>query len=203
MIKLYDSIRSGNAWKVRLALRYLGIPFERVSMVLAEGPHKTPEFKSWNRFQRVPVLELEDGRHLGESNAILQYIAEGTELLPGDAFERAQVAAWFSFDQADLSRFLAFPRFYAMTDQTEQRATEIELCHGLGHAALKHVEEAVAARPFVMGDRVTIADFALYPYIKLAPEGGYDLSAYPAIHAWFDRIEALKSYEPLLEQAAA
>ena len=198
MIKLYDSRLSGNSWKVRLLLRHLGVPFQRKTMNLAEGSHKTPDFTARNRFQRIPVVELEDGCHLAESAAILLYFAEGTSLMPSDAVERAKVTAWLFYEQADLMRFLAFPRFYAMTGQSEAKADVIAHYRELGEAALAPLERSLDGRGWLHGDTPTVADFGLYPYIRLSTEGGYDLARWPAICGWLTRFEALPGYEPLV-----
>src|SRR3954463_11125711 len=107
MLRLYDTRLSGNAWKVRILLTQLGIPFQRVTLDLAKGDHTKPEFCVKSRFARVPVLEFEDGRTLVESSAIMLFLAEGTPLLPEDKFLRAEVIAWLTFEQADLLRALA------------------------------------------------------------------------------------------------
>jgi glutathione S-transferase len=198
MIKLYDSKLSGNAWKVRLLLRHLGIPFERQTMNLAEGLQKSPAFTARNRFQRIPVVELEDGRHLTESAAILLYFAESTPLLPQDAVARAEVSAWMFYEQADLLRFLAYPRFFKMTGQSESKADVIAHYREIAEAALTPVERALSDATWLYGTSLTVADFDLYPYIRLAPEGGYELARWPAIAAWLARFEGLPAYEPLV-----
>jgi len=200
MIKLYDSRLSGNAWKVRLLLRHLDIPFERVTLNLAEGLHKTPDFESRNRFQRIPVVGLPDGSHLTESGAILLHFAEGTELLPKSAAARAAVTAWMFYEQGDLGRFLAYPRFYAMTGQTEAHIDVIAHYHGIATAAFAPVEKALGDHDWLHADGLSAADFALYPYIRLSPEGGFDLSAWPRVQAWLARFEALPTYEPLVPE---
>ena len=198
MIKLYDSKLSGNSWKVRLCLRHLDIPFERVTLSLAEGPHRTDAFAARNRFRRVPVVELEDGRHLAESNAILLSFADGTSLLPVDPVERAAVTAWLFYEQADLLRFLAYPRFYAMTGQSESFADVIAHYRPLGEAGLDVVEKALEGAAWLHGGVPSVADFALYPYIRLSSEGGYALARRPTINEWMARFEALPGYEPLV-----
>src|SRR5260370_27432852 len=111
MLRLYDSRLSGNAWKVRILLRQLGISCERVTLDLAKGATSDPAFCAKSRFARVPVLELEDGRTLVESAAIMLYLAEGSPLLPDDRYLRAEVTSWLTFEQADLLRALPLPRF--------------------------------------------------------------------------------------------
>lgn len=198
MIRLYDSLASGNAWKVRLLLRHLGVPFERVTLNLAEGRQKTAEFAALNPYGRVPVVELPQGGTLYESDAILLHFAEGTPLLPTDPIVRNHVMAWLFYDQGDLSRFLGYPRFYTKIGVAEAHAAEIALYHQIADAALVPVEQALSRGPWLAGDAPTVADFALYPYIALSPEGGRDLGPMPAIRAWLARFEALPGYEPLL-----
>lgn len=203
MLKLYDSKLSGNSWKIRLLLRHLGIPFERVTLNLAEGKHKSPEFTEKNGFQRIPVLELEDGTCLSESAAILLYLADGTDLLPSDKVQRARVMSWMFYEQADLMRFLAYPRVYKMIGQYEAMAHTVAHYHGIAAQALGALERSLTLHDWVAGDKLTVADFALYSYIRLSPEGGFDLSQMPAVLAWIARIEALPAYEPLVPDLAA
>ncbi|MVA22072.1 glutathione S-transferase family protein [Agrobacterium vitis] len=202
MIKLYDSKLSGNAWKIRLLLRHLGIPFERTTLNLADGHQKTPDFENRNRFQRIPVVELPHGEHLAESGAILLHFAEGTELLPKSRFARATVTGWLFYEQADLGRFLAYPRFYAMTGQTDTQADVIAHYHSIAATALAPVEKALGEQNWLHEEGLSAADFALYPYIRLSPEGGFDLSAWPRVQDWLARFEALPAYEALVPEAA-
>ena len=122
MLRLYDSRLSGNAWKVRILLTQLGVPFERVTLDLAKGAAAEPAFRAKSRFARVPVLELEDGRAIVESAAIMLYLAEGSQYLPGDPYLRAEVTSWLFFEQADLLRALSLPRFYHMRGIADQMA---------------------------------------------------------------------------------
>lgn len=203
MIKLYDSKLSGNAWKIRLLLRYLGRPFERVTLNLAEGKHKSAEFMEKNGFQRIPVLELEDGTCLSESAAILLHLAEGTNLLPADPIARAQVMSWMFYEQADLMRFFGYPRFYKIIGQYEAKADIIAHYHEIATSAITALERALTKHDWAAGTQLTVADFALYAYISLAPEGGFDLSRTPAVLSWIARFEALPAYEPLVPDMAA
>ncbi|MBD9628126.1 glutathione S-transferase family protein [Ensifer sp. ENS06] len=200
MIKLYDSKLSGNAWKVRLLLRHLGIPFERVTMNLAEAPHKTPDFAARNPFKRIPVVGLPDGNHISESGAILLYFSENTALLPVAPTQRAAVVSWLFYDQGDLSRFLAYPRFFAMTGQAEKQADVIAHYKGIASTAFAPVEQSLSQHDWIAGDQLTVADFALYPYIRLAPEGGYDLGGMPSLRAWLSRFEGLPRFEHLVPE---
>src|ERR1700739_3847618 len=125
MLRLYDSRLSGNAWKVRILLTQLGIPFERVTLDLAKGATSEPAFRAKSRFARVPVLELEDGRTIVESAAIMLYLAEGTHFLPDDRFLRAAVTTGLPFEQADLLRARALPRVYHLRGTADQMASRI------------------------------------------------------------------------------
>ncbi|MBA2933542.1 glutathione S-transferase family protein [Sphingomonas sp. CGMCC 1.13654] len=198
MLKLHDSRLSGNAWKIRLLFAHLGIAYERVTLNLAEGPHKAPGFVAVNRFHRIPVVETEDGEFLVESCAILLHFADGTPLLPASGPDRAAAIEWLFYEQSDLARFLTYPRFFAMTGQAERQATVIAHYRNILADALRPVERALERGAWLLGDDVVVADFALYPYLKLSPEGGLDLAPWPAIRAWFDRFESLPRYEPLL-----
>lgn len=198
MLKLIDTKLSGNAWKVRLALRFLELEFTRETMNLAEGKHKQAAFQAVNPLQRVPVLQVETGEHLFESNAILIYLANGTDLLPSDPIEQAKVHAWMFFEQADLMRFLAFPRFFAMIGKQQENAEIISQYQDLAKAGLARVDAALEQTAWIAGSAVTIADIALYPYIRLAPEGGLDLDQWGNIQRWLGRFEGLPNYEPLV-----
>src|SRR3954471_11009839 len=125
MLRLYDTRLSGNAWKVRILLTQLGIPFQRVTLDLARGDTADPAFRAKSRFARVPVLELEDGRTLVESAAIMLYLAEGTPLLPDDRYLRAEVTSWLTFEQGDLVRALALPRIWHVRGIADQKASQI------------------------------------------------------------------------------
>lgn len=203
MLKLHDSRLSGNAWKARLLLRRLGVPFERVSLDLAAGAAKTPAFSAKSRFQRIPVLELEDGRTIVESGAILLYLAEGSDLLPDDAVARAEVTGWLFFEQADLLKPLAIPRFFHLRGVEGDMAGRIAAWREQGYPALDRLEAWIASRDWLAEGRCTLADLAVYPYVALAHEGGYDMSRYPGIAAWLKRVEAEPGWEPLVPEAAA
>ena len=197
MVKLIDSRASGNAWKVRLLLRYLGIPYERETLDLTKGNHKTPRFEQKNPFRRIPVLELSDGFCLYESNAILMHLAKTTDLLPEDPRKNSEVMAWLFYEQADLMRFLAYPRFYKITNQAEKFASVIDHYLSLVDANLGAVETKLVNGGWLAGDNLSIADFAMYPYIHLSPEGGYELEKWPSIVSWLGRFEKLPGYQPL------
>jgi len=201
MLRLYDSRRSGNAWKVRILLTQLGIPFERVTLDLAKGATSDPAFRAKSRFARVPVLELEDGRTIVESAAIMLYLAEGTRLLPDDRFLRAEVTSWLTFDQADLLRALALPRFYHMRGIADQMKGRIADFQEGAYVALAKVDDWLATHDWLVDKRYTIADIGMFGYVSMAGEGGYDMERFPAIRAWLARVKAQPGWVPLVEEA--
>lgn len=198
MYRLYDSLLSCNAWKIRFLLRHLQLPYERVTLDLAKGASKTAEFSRLNPLQRVPVLELEDGQTIAESGAILIYLSEGTALLPSEPVARAKVISWLFFEQADLLRALAMPRFYNLRGTQQENAERIVFYHEIGKAGLAKLEAVLSQREWAAGERFTIADIALYGYVAHAQIGGYDMSLYPQIGQWLARVEAQPGWEPLL-----
>jgi glutathione S-transferase len=202
MITLYDSILSGNGYKARLLMSHLGIPFRRVSLTLPKGESRTPEMLKRNPLGRVPILELENGESLYESNAILCYLAAGTPFLPENKLEHARVVQWLLFEQFDLVRNLARPRLYISIQKAKaQHLKEIADYQELGYKALGVMEaHLVQGRDWFVGERYTIADIALYSYTHMSPEGEYDLARFPAIQAWLRRVESQKGYIPLMAQ---
>jgi glutathione S-transferase len=189
MITLYDYLPSGNGYKVRLALTQLGIPFERVELDIIKGETRTPEFLAKFPSGRIPALELDDGRLLFESNAILWYFAEGTPLLPADRFERAQVLQWMFFEQYSHEPNIASRRFLVMYPQLQdERRALLDRMLRAGYAALGVMERRLRAHDFFVGVGYTIADIALYAYTHVAHEGGFSLTDFPAIRSWLDRV---------------
>jgi glutathione S-transferase len=201
MLRLYDSRLSGNAWKVRILLTQLGIPFERVTLDLAKGAASDPAFRAKSRFARVPVLELEDGRTIVESAAILLYLAEGTPLLPEDRYLRAEVTSWLTFEQADLLRALAVPRFYHMRGIADEMAVRIANFQESAYLALAKLDDWLTTHAWLVDNRYTIADIGMFGYVSMAPEGGYDLARFPSIGAWISRFQSQPGWVPLVEES--
>jgi glutathione S-transferase len=201
MIRLYDSRLSGNAWKVRLLFARLGIAYERRTLDLAKGEARTPELLALNRLGRIPIVVLEDGRPLFESNAILLHFAEGTPLVPEDRYLRSQVHQWMFFEQYDHVRYLARARFLiTVAKKAAELGEEIATLQAMGRKALEAMERHLVSRDFFVGEGSTVADYALFPYTSMAAEGGYDLGAYPAVTAWLGRMRAEPDYEPLMQK---
>jgi glutathione S-transferase len=203
MLRLYDSRLSGNAWKVRILLTQLGIPFERVTLDLAKGAAAEPGFRAKSRFARIPVLELEDGRTIVESAAIMLYLAEGTRFLPDDRYLRAEVASWLTFEQADLLRALALPRFYHMRGIAGEMTKRIADFQEGAYVALAKLDDWLANHEWLVDNRYTIADIGMFGYVSLASEGGYDMTRFPSIAAWISRFKAQPGWVPLVQEAQA
>jgi glutathione S-transferase len=199
VLRLYDYLASGNGYKVRLLLHQLGIPFERVEVDIVQGETRTPAFLARNPNGRIPTLELENGSHLAESNAILFYLADGTRFLPADRLERARVLQWMCFEQYSHEPNIATLRFWLHTELTDERRALMPAKRALGHAALGVMEGHLRARPFFVGDRYTIADIALYAYTHVAPEGGFELAPYPSVRVWLDRVRAQPGHVPITQ----
>ena len=197
---LYDNAWSGNCYKVRLLLTQLGIPFERRDMDVIDRSNRSEVIGDLNPALRVPTLVLDDGRALGESGAITWYLSEGTDLIPDDPFERAQVLQWMFFEQYDHEPAIAVVRFWvAYSGRPEAFAHLLEERRAAGHRALAAMERHLTGRAYLVGDRLSLADIALYAYTHVAPEGGLDLAAYPAIEAWLGRVAADPHHVPMDE----
>jgi glutathione S-transferase len=199
MLRLYDHLESGNGYKARLLLHQLGIPFERVELDITNGATRTPAFLAKNPNGRIPMLELEDGTCLPESNAILWYLAEGTPFLPEDRLGRAQLLQWMFFEQYSHEPNIATLRFWTHQGWLAQRAALVPGKREAGVAALGVMEGHLAKRAFFVEERYTIADVALYAYTHVAEEGGFALAPYPAIRAWLARVAAQPGHVPITE----
>jgi glutathione S-transferase len=184
---LYDAAISGNCYKVRLLFAKLGIGYERRELSVFDRSDRPQVIGELNPGLRVPTLVLDDGRALAESGAILFHFAEGTEYLPADAFERAQVLQWMFFEQYDLEPNIAVLRFWAEAGTSHPDA-EVEAKRQGGERALGALDRHLDGRQFLVGDTYSIADIALYAYTHVAPEGGFTLQPYPAIEAWLARV---------------
>jgi glutathione S-transferase len=190
-VLLYNSQQSGNCYKVRLLLAQLGIPFERHEVDVVNRENRADVLGDKNPALRVPVLELDDGRHLAESNAITWYLADGTAYLSDDSFERGQVLQWLFFEQYSHEPHIAVARFWiTILGQEDRYREQIARRHELGYLALDAMERYLAGRSFFVGERYSIADIGLYAYTHVADEGGFDLAGYPAIGAWLGRVAA-------------
>jgi glutathione S-transferase len=188
-VLLYDSAVSGNCYKVRQLFAHLGIKYERREVDVIDRSGRLELLGALNPALRVPTLVFDDGRSMGESDAIMFYFAEGTPYLPEDRFERAQVLQWLFFEQYSHEPNIAVARFWVIAGITPSQADADAKRRG-GIAALRAMESRLADREYLVGDRYTIADIALYAYTHVAPEAGFELDAYPGITAWLERVAA-------------
>jgi glutathione S-transferase len=200
-MRLYDYLPSGNGYKVRLLLHQLAIPFELVEIDIVAGQSRTPEFLARNPNGKIPVLELDDGTCLSESNAICWYLAEGSRFLPADRLARARVLQWMCFEQYSHEPVIATSRFWLhYLPMTPERRAALAEKHAPGLAALGVMERHLTERRWFVGDGYTIADIALYAYTHVADEGGFDLAPFPAIRAWLDRVRAVPGHVPITQE---
>jgi glutathione S-transferase len=200
MIRLHDNLSSGNGYKVRLLLAQLGIPFERIEYDIDTGETRTSQFLATvNPNGRVPVLELEDGTMLPESNAILFYLADGTPFLPEGRLERAQVMRWMFFEQYSHEPNVATLRFWSThhVEMTEERRLSLETKRKLGYESLGVMEGYLESNDFFVADHYSIADIALYAYTHVADEGGFELESFPAVHTWLERVASQPGHVPI------
>lgn len=189
-MRFYDFHESGNGYKVRLLLSHLGLAHERIELNILAGETRTPEFLGLNPNGRIPLIVLDDGRTLAESNAILYFLAQGTSYWPDDAFERAQVLQWMNFEQYSHEPYVAVVRFWTFAGQLDEHASELPEKRRRGDAALDVMEGHLEGRKFFVADRYSIADIALYAYTHVAHEGGFDLATRPNVRGWLDRAAA-------------
>jgi glutathione S-transferase len=195
---LYDSPVSGNCYKVRLLLAYLGLEVERRTVDVVDRSDRGELLGELNPAQRVPTLILDDGRPLAESGAILWYFGEGTRFVPADAYRRAQVLQWMFFEQYDHEPAIAVVRFWlAYSGRPEEFEPRRAERTAAGYRALDAMERHLGQRDWLVGDGVTLADIALYAYTHVADEGGFDLERFPAVSAWLARVAAQPGHVPI------
>ncbi len=195
---LYNSAVSGNCYKVRLLLAQLGIEYETVELSVVDRSNRAEVLGALNPGLRVPTLVLDDGRPLAESNAILWYFGDGTRYVPTDVYERAQVLQWQFFEQYSHEPNIAVARFWIAYSGTPERFEErLPARMQGGYAALDAMEDHLASRAFLVGERYSLADISLYAYTHVAHEGGFDLASYPALRAWIERVAAQPGHVPI------
>jgi glutathione S-transferase len=188
---LHNMQNSGNSYKVRLAARQLGIALKLIEYRSGDRKTRQPEFLAKNPIGRVPLLELEDGRFLAESGAILFYLAEGTKLMPADSWNRGKMLEWMFFEQYEHEPSVAVARRWISHEPKEALEAKRALIpewHAKGNAALGVMEKRLKQQDWLAGGHYSIADIALYAYTHVAEEGGFELSRYPAITAWLQRV---------------
>ena len=192
MYKLYSMQRSGNSYKVRLALALLNAPYQAIEVDILRGESRTPEFLAKNPSGQIPLLEVEDGRFLAESNAILWYVAGGTSLAPETRIERAEALQWMFFEQHALEPNIGAAYFWLslVKGGRDLQTHALEDWMERGYAALQVMENHLKTARYFAANQLTVADIALYGYTHLASTCDFDLSAFPAIRAWLARVEA-------------
>ena len=195
---VYGMKTSGNCYKVQLLLEQIGRPYRWIEIDSTTGATRTPEYLARNPNGKVPLLELDDGRRLAESNAILCYLAEGTPLLPTDAWQRAEMLQWLFFEQYSHEPYVAVARFICLwlTDD-HPRGAELARLRERGYQALDVMERHLDGREFFVESGYGVADIALFAYTHAAADGGFDLSRYPAITAWLARVREQPRYVPM------
>ncbi len=197
---LHQMQMSGNCYKIRLVSRQLGIPLSLVDYPEHGGETRKPAFLAKNPNGRVPLLEFEDGRTLPESDAILWYLSEGSDLQPTDKWGRAEALSWMFFEQYSHEPYVAVARFwlaFAPKEELEKKRSLVPEWHAKGNAALGVMETHLSRHDWFAGGRYSIADIALYGYTHCAAEGGFDLAKYPAVSRWLARVAAQKGHIPL------
>ncbi|HWK63496.1 MAG TPA: glutathione S-transferase family protein [Rhizobiaceae bacterium] len=200
MHTIHGMIDSGNCYKPRLLMAKLGEPFGHVEVSSRDGGTRTPAYLAKNPNGMVPLLELEDGRVLAESNAILLYLAEGTRFLPTDRYARGLVYQWLFFEQYSHEPYIAVRKALLTFPERARDATPDRLALTLerGNKALAVMERHLAGgNAFFAGGAYSVADIALFAYTHMAGQGGFDLGAYPAVGAWLKRVEADPGHVPI------
>jgi glutathione S-transferase len=190
MFKLYDFLPSGNGYKVRLLLTQFGIPFELIELNILNRETRTPEFLQKNPNGRIPLLEIAPDRFISESNAIMYYLSQGTQYFPEDKYQQTKVMQWLFFEQYSHEPNIATPRFWITHHLDEGKEEQIKQKQQLGYAALNVMEQHLKNNKFLVANRYTIADIALYAYTHVAKEGEFNLEKFSAILDWFDRVKS-------------
>ena len=201
MMTLYDYLDSGNGFKIRLLLSQLKQPYRWIEKDILSNETRTPDFLAKNPNGRIPALELDDGTVIAESNAILWYLAEGSQFIPDDRLQRAKVLQWMFFEQYSHEPYVATPRFIVKHLPADSpRRAELPDRMARGRAALAVMDGHLAKQPFFVGQAYTIADIALYAYTHVSHEAHFDLTPYGALRAWIDRVASQPGYVSLYQR---
>jgi glutathione S-transferase len=187
-MRIYGDSISGNCLKVKWVVNHLGLPYEWIETDIMQGQSRTPAYLAMNPAGQVPAVILDDGRPLAQSNAIILHLAEGSDLIPQDAYERAKMLEWLFWEQYSHEPYVAVARFQVKylgkaADELEPKIVE------RGKAALQRLDEALAGGGFLVGDRLTLADVALVAYTRMAEDGGFRLADYPNVQGWIERVD--------------
>ncbi len=189
MLTIYGDSISGNCLKVKWTADYLGLAYDWIETDVLKGGSRTPQFMALNPAGQVPMVVLDDGRPLSQSNAIILYLAKGSDLIPADLYDRARMWEWLFWEQYSHEPYVAVARFKVKYLGQEVSSLEPRLVER-GKGALQRLEDGLTDSAFLVGDRLTLADVSLVAYTRVGHEGGFDLSHYPAVQAWIARVEA-------------
>ena len=187
-MKIYGDSISGNCLKVKWTAEFLGLGYDWVEVDIMAGESRTPAFLALNPAGQVPVVVLDDGRPLSQSNAILLHLAEGSALIPADAYDRARMLEWMFWEQYSHEPYVAVARFQVTYQGKPVAELEPRLVER-GQAALQRLEDGLAASAYLVGERLSLADVALVAYTRMAGDGGFELAGYPRVVAWIARVE--------------
>jgi len=189
-MRLFDYTASANCLKVRILAAQLGLDLERVPIDIFAAETLTDDYLARNPAGETPVLELDSGAHLAESNAILLYLAEGSPLLPDDLEERAQVWRWLFFEQSAVVPSIGSARFWILTGRDAGREDELDRRLGSVRSVLSLLDEHLCGNAYLVAGRYTLADLAVYGYTHVAPDAGIDLDDFPQVRRWLAAVEA-------------
>ena len=205
MHQLYATFGSGNCYKAHLVMSQLGIAYETIWVDVLAGETRKDWFLALNPNGTVPFLHLESGASIAESNAMLWYLAKGSDLFPASAYEEAMAVQWMIFEQTRLEPNISPARFFTtiLPARKTEMAAQIAAWQEKGRNGLARLDHHLDHQDFVAGDRYTIADIAVYGYTHVADEGGFDLSAYPAVGSWLSRVRQAKGHIAMPAFAAA
>lgn len=197
-MKVYGDAKSGNCYKVQLVCSFLDIDHEWIDVDILAGDTRTEEFLRKNPNGKIPLLEIEEGVALAESNAIVNFLAAGTPFYPSDPLSQARVLQWQFFEQYSHEPFIAVARFInKYLGLPEEKKEEYASKQAGGHKALQVMEKQLSMTPYLAAERITTADISLYAYTHVAHEGGFELSGYPAVKAWLDRVASHAGFKAM------
>lgn len=190
VLRIFGDSISGNCLKVKWVADHLGLDYEWIEIDILKGETRTADFLAMNPAGQVPAVVLPDGRPLAQSNAIILHLAEGSDLVPADAYERARMLEWMFWEQYSHEPYVAVARFLVRYQGRSPEELEARLVER-GYGALQRLEDGLAGRDFLASSGVSLADVALVAYTRWAGEGGFDLSRYPKVQAWVARVETV------------
>jgi len=200
-LKIYGDGRSGNCYKLQLLCSEMNTGYDWIEVDILAGDTRTAEFLAKNPNGRIPLLELPDGRHLAESNAILCYLADGSDFFGSDAWQRAEVLQWMFFEQYSHEPYIATSRFIIKyLGNPPDKQLDLQQKKAGGESALQVMDQQLLTSDYLTGDRFTIADIALFAYTHVADEGGFDVSPYTGVVDWIDRIRRRSGYTPMAQK---